>query len=120
MATFEAAELAGFREEAEAYLPDSCLVLRPTRTLDTVGTWTTVGTAVAHTYPCRRRAGSPREFTVGEQLAGEVLWTVTLPYDADVNHDDLLSIGGDTLRIVGAATGGSYASALQLVCREAL
>ena len=120
MVTFDTLELAGFRDEAEMYLPDSCQVLRPTRTKDAVGTWVTVGTAVAHTYDCRLKAGSPREFTVGEQLAGEVLWTLALPYDADVLHNDMLLVSGHDLRIVGAASGGSYVSALRLVCREAL
>jgi hypothetical protein len=120
MPTFEAIELAGFRDEAEMYLPDSCQVLRPTRTKDAVGTWVTVGTAVAHTYDCRLNAGAPREFIVGAQLAGEVLWTMTLAHDADVLHDDTLSVSGHALKIVGAASGGSYVSALRLVCREML
>lgn len=120
MAMFDAAELAGFRDEQEVYLPDSCQVLRPVGAEDAVGTWSTVGTAVAHTYDCRLMSGSPREFSIGEALSAEVIWTVTLPHDADVLHDDTLLVSGHALKIVGAASGGSLVTALRLVCREAL
>ena len=117
MATLSDAELASLRATQEEAMPGSCEVYRATGTPDALGTWTEVETKM-HTYACRMQAGSPREFKVADKLAGETLWTLTLPHDADVLHADRLVAAGHSLRVVGPATGGEWATALRLVCRE--
>jgi hypothetical protein len=49
---------------------------------------------------------------------GAQLWMVTLPQTADVQAEDVLTIGSQSMRVLGIASGGAWETATRAVCVE--
>ena len=108
---------AALRAEQEAAMPDTCVVSRPTETIDELGGLSQSYATVA-TVACRVAAGPFRdvEFVRNEQVRGITDWIVTLPAGTDAENSDRIVHGGDAYEVVSVLSGGSYETARRLGC----
>lgn len=117
-----AAQLAFMRAQMALIRPNLCTIKMPVRSIDGAGA-TTSYNSVASNVPCRLGPFTPRtpeeEFIAG-QFLGQILVTITLPYNQPFQNDYLITIsGGQTYHIVGKASEhGEWALSLRLICRK--
>lgn len=95
------AELAAIRTTAGAALPDTAVIQSKTWTSDGGGagtsTWTASGTVDCRIAPSGIDAG--REGESGGRISADAEYIATLPFDANVNNNSRLVIGGTTYNI---------------------
>lgn len=114
-------DLAMERASQDAWMPDTVLVKRRVQTANTSGGYTFTWPATTHAYDGRLSAnGIPSEYLALARERGRMAWMVTLPHDADVLATDRLSVGNRTLEVLGFHSGGSWITALRVVCVEVL
>lgn len=89
-----AAELTTMRSEAEALMPDECVVLRAVETSDGQGGWTSEW-GTAGTYACSMAEGPYMRFGAERVSAGQMtpvgIVFLSLPHDADVTAADRIA-----------------------------
>lgn len=112
-----AADLAAMRITQEATMTESCVRRRPVYVTDAFGRQVPASSDVA-TYPCRLGAPSTRELEAAGRLAELPGVMVTLPFHADVRHDDRLEVGGRVLRVVGILRYGAWQTAIRALAAE--
>lgn len=114
-----AATLARLRTTQEAALPDTCTIVRTTRSASTTSDDGTATPSTTTGVACRLMpGGNPREYEVGSRLTGATLWTLTLAHDADIRADDTVTIGTKTLYVVGVHAGQAWITATRALCEE--
>ena len=113
-----AEELAAMKLMQESALPDTCMRTRTPLVSDGMG-GQKEGTPVMACYACRlSNRGVPSQYEAMGAALGQQLWMVTLPCDADVIAEDVLTIGAQTMRVLGIASGGEWQTATRAVCVE--
>lgn len=111
----DANELASIRAAIESDLmPDTCVVLEPTRTPNGFGGWTTSMGTVA-TYACRLDPLRGREAVAAGLQQSFHGYMLTLPHDAVVTTNGRVSVGGVSYNIISADTGKSWAATVRVV-----
>lgn len=113
-----AAELADMAAEAALYFDQSVTIQRAVKTSDGAGhtakTWPTLATV-------KGSMGVPSGAYMSEiaaRLSDTALWTVTLPQGTDVQRDDRLVIGSETLTVQHVMAPASYAFTVQVLAAE--
>jgi hypothetical protein len=113
-----ATEVTAMRTTQSATLPDTCTRTRTPLVSDGMG-GQKVGTASTASYACRLSTrGVPSQYAAMGAVLGQQLWMVTLPYNADVVAEDVLTIGTQSMRVLGIASGGEWETATRAVCVE--
>jgi head-tail adaptor len=96
-------EVTGHREWSEAWMPDTCYVLRNAGTVNAMRArehaWGTVGTTL-----CRIRETTSAAGSIEAERQGAVVsdseWEIVLPYATDVERTDRLIVAGTTYDVV--------------------
>jgi head-tail adaptor len=104
------------RTAQELFLPTACTISR--RTLTAVGDGTFTESTATTATVCRDVPTSGRELEIAARLTTKLARTVTLPHDADVRAEDRIVIGTRTLDVLAVLSGGSYITALRVLCAE--
>ena len=112
-----ASDLATMRTTQALALPDTATRTRKTYVSDGMGGQTPSESTTS--YACRLAPTSGRELEVAARITSAVTFTVTLPYDADVTADDVLTVNGRTLRVIAVLQGGAWQTALRVLAVEA-
>jgi hypothetical protein len=113
-----AAFLATMRAVQNRALPGTCTRTRTALVSDSMG-GQKAGTASTASYACRLSTrGVPSQYQAMGAVLGQQLWVVTLPYSADVIAEDALTIGSQSMRVLGIASGGAWETATRAVCVE--
>jgi len=113
-------QLAAMRAAQAEALPDTCTRTRTPRVADGQGGFTD-GTPVAVALSCRKSSrGIPDHYMAMQAAQGKQLWMVTFIQGADVQARDMLTIDGDTLSVLGIASGGEWETAVRAVCVEVM
>lgn len=115
-------ELARMRADVAASLTTTATI--QTRSLANDGAGNAVETySGSTTIACRLRFASggkpsyPKQRS-GEQSQPQQLWIVTLPYDANVNETDRLTINGETYEVVTANEERSIEVCKRVFCKR--
>jgi hypothetical protein len=109
-------DLAWMRDDLEALLPDTCVILTPTTTSDGQGGYeTTWGTASVN-VKCRIDPGRKEMY---EQISGAKLapfswWQLTLPWDATVTTESRVVVNGNTYNVVNHDDNKSWMGTLRV------
>lgn len=85
------------RTRVNTFLTDTCTILRPTAGFDEYGNSQDGETTVATDVPCRLLPIRERDSTemVGEVEAGRVYYRAILPYNTDIQNNDVLEVAGE-------------------------
>ena len=110
-------DLEKMRSVQELALPDSATRTRYVRVPDGMGGYTT--TSSTANYSCRIAPTSGNELELASRLTSAVSYTVTLPHDADVVADDMLTISGRTLRVIAVLHRAAWATVTRVLAVEA-
>ncbi len=120
----DASELADLRGDMQGeMLTDTCQVQRKTLT-DNGGGRGSQAYVNAGTYPARMwTKPTYRDMTETVQpgagnVSAQVLWTVILPFDADILATDRLVIAGQTLEVSERDKGRTDALLMQVLCKR--
>jgi len=118
MSLLTAGDVAMMRAVQNAALPDVCTRTRTPLVPDGMG-GERPGTPTTASYACRlSNRGVPAQYEAMGAAMGQQLWIVTLPYNADVVAEDVLTIGAQSMRVLGIASGGEWETATRAVCVE--
>lgn len=114
------AELAQAREDFEALLPDTCVIVR---TAGTASPFSAGGSALAPTYGtvlCRVRPGfyPPFESNVSGQIQAPTNWIVTMPHDADIRSSDRILYDGRVFHPMAGLGSKSNDITKRVMCTE--
>lgn len=119
MSLLTEADLAAMRAVQNEALPDACTRTRTPLVTDGMG-GQKAGTADTESYACRlSNRGVPSQYQAMGAALGQQLWIVTLAHNADVVAEDVLTIGAQSMRVLGIASGGQWETATRAVCVEA-
>lgn len=120
MSLLTAGDMAAMRAAQNAALPDTCTRTRTPLVADDMG-GQKAGTPTVASYACRlSNRGVPAQYEAMGAVLGQQLWMVTLPYNADVIAEDVLTIGAQNMRVLGIASGGAWETATRAVCVEVI
>jgi len=117
MTLLSSATLTQMRAAQAAALSDSATRTRSTYVSDGMGGQTASASTTA--YACRLAPTSGRELEIAARITSAVAFTITLPYDADVQADDVLTVSGRTFKVVAVLAGGAWQTALRVLAVEA-
>lgn len=101
-------------------MPDACTITRTGGgTVNPDGS-SEPGTTVTTTYPCRIAplGNSPVEQVFVARLQNVTGFTVTLPWDADVNEKDTIVSGAQTYQVLGVLDPVSFQTSVRVACRR--
>lgn len=103
-------ELASMQSDAQLFLPDTGIIMRPTAgTADGMGGRTGGTVSAAGTVACRIRPISPPiEVDSANNLRSVASWVITIPNGTDIRLTDQFTSGGVTYEIVGTPNAGSW------------
>jgi hypothetical protein len=105
-----AAQLARMRAQITENLPDTCIILSITRSVDSAGRVTeTLAAVTGGTVVCRMDT-KPRKYLTdtGGKLVVALDHTLTLPYDAPIAADRIIRKNGNDYRITALAEDESF------------
>ena len=120
MRAVTATELAAMQSAQEALQPTSCTVRAPgTATGDGAG-GVTRGDPTNTSTTCRAVPSTGVELELAEKLSVAKPWTVTLAYGATIDESYQVIVGSRTLGVVAVLNGGSYSTAVRVLCQEAV
>lgn len=114
-------ELAGMRAAMAATLPDSAVILRPSRVVDEFGGRSGEPTVVASGVPARwerylsASGRSSGEAVDAARVAPQASYNVVLPFGSDVAEGDTVQVAGLDLH-VAAVAGDSWQLCTYLSC----
>jgi hypothetical protein len=116
-----AAELAQIRADVASVALDlNCIIQRKTETLDAWGTSTTIWDTIS---PSGLKAGmkspSPSMLMIyAEQIGAKLAWQVNFPWGTDVQIQDHIIIGNDTMIVQAILSQQSYSSLTTVLAVE--
>lgn len=115
-------ELTRMRGSSDALLPSTCTRLRTAYTSNGAGGFTSTDSEI--TYSCRVAPGAPYNYPmeprVAEKLENTSIWTLILPYDADVTIKDVMQVSGENYQVVGVHDNKDWQTALRVICSKVL
>lgn len=114
-----AEELTSLRGAADAALPDTCVIQRPSRVSDSEGGSTTAYPTLA-TVACRIAPGgqTPQERVIADRIQAEMVVAITMPALTDIDSADRVTSGGRTYEIVEPLAPRSFEVARRVIARE--
>jgi hypothetical protein len=114
-------EMAAIRAEVgRLALPDQCTITRVSPgTVNADGSGEP-GSSVTTTYACRIAplGGSPVEQVFAARLQNVTGFTITLPFDADVNERDVIVSGAQKYQVLGVLDPVSFQTAVRAAARR--
>ena len=114
------AELATARAGMETILSDTCTVSRPgAKTYTDSGGWT-VGAATVTSVVCRIASVSQRDIIRAGRLAEEADGVLTVPYDADVDSGDQVTVNGASYEVLALPVDRSETLVLRRFVRAVI
>lgn len=93
------AELAALQTDANAALDQSCTIQRPTRVADGLGSYTETLATVATVSAIVNKPSANLMQQYAAKLGDVEIWQVLMPASTDVRENDVLTVGGQTLRV---------------------
>ena len=121
MRAISSGETTRKRNAVSAKRSESATVMRATRTSDGAGgqaeAW-----AEVDTYAARVAPGAPYNFPMELLAAAQVkttsVWTIGLPYNADVETEDRIVIGTDQFEVTGQWGSKRPLTELKVLCMK--
>jgi len=100
-ATLSTNEIAQLRAEASSYLPDTCTLQVSTKTIDTIGGWSTAWANTYTSVACRLApvVAQKAEAVVGSELAAVTSWVLTVAHNQALDETMRVVHGSDTYEI---------------------
>lgn len=113
-----ASELAQLQSDANSSFDQSFTIQRLLRTPDGTGhyseTWSTIATISGNL--AQPTAGQMQNY--GYRIGNLATWQVRVPVGTNVQENDQIVVGGQTLRVQVVLSPQSYATALRLLASE--
>ena len=113
----DARDLADMRAAQALALPDTATRTRSMLVSDGMGGQTPSESTTS--YACRLAPASGRELEIAARMTSAVAFTITLPHDADVAADDVITVNGRAFQVVAVLQGGAWQTALRVLAVEA-
>lgn len=118
MNSISPAELASIQADLAAILDKSCTIKRKTRTADGLGSftesWATIATVMVGMAQPTAGQLANYDYLIGSLAS----WQVKFPVGTDVQHQDRLLIGSDTLEVQVNLGLRSYPGLLTVLASE--
>jgi hypothetical protein len=114
-------EMAAIRAEVgRLTLPDQCTITRVSPGTDNADGSGEPGSSATTTYACRVSplGGSPVEQVFAARLQNVSGFTITLPFDADVNERDVIVSGAQTYQVLGVLDPVSFQTAVRVAAKR--
>lgn len=107
------AELTSMRTAINELLPDTCVILSVTRTIDGQGGWSD-SWAASGTTTCRLDNLTKTELLQGGGIQHYTGWVLTVPHDVTINEEKRVRVSGNDYNVIGIDSGKSWSACLRL------
>jgi hypothetical protein len=112
--------LARFRALDERAMPDTATITRTSPGVQNADGSFEDGTTTTVTYPCRIAplGSSPVEQVYAARLENVTGFTITLPWNADVNEKDVIVSGTQKYQVLGVLNPTSFQTSVKVACKR--
>lgn len=120
MRAVSAGELTRLQSAAEALFDKTATRYRKVLTSNGAGGFTESESTV--TYACNVATTALWNMPLETNNAGQIIntssWVIRLPYDADIEKDDRLTVDGEEYQVMAIHRNKSWQTALRVICQK--
>jgi hypothetical protein len=120
MSYFDAETIARYRATDTSGMPDQCSITRVSPGTQNIDGSFEDGVTTTVAYACRIAplGSSPVEQVFAARLQNVTGFTISLPWDADVNERDTIVSGAQKYQCLGVLNPTSFQTAVRVACKR--